>query len=299
MDTDGVTVNDVPLDKWLGNNIREGMGTPIDPEVQDDINSRTSMPLGKRKATGKRKARAGKPGKVRQLTLAQIKEEYTMATQPFTKKTPGDRVVDKVLTFIINETKKMEGKPVYTMTIISGLPEIPVNNVSPTLSSIWRRLGSDHPHSARILRRSKPKHRSAGYGYTLDPLLTTTAEQAVEICYSTDKVQKEEAKTLKTEAATAPGTDPPAGGGAGSGAGAPELPKLKPKPKPPAKSESDDAILVNVRWFDGYLEAFMCQEVRQGGSILWMRLTNGENRTVPLREVRWFSTDPESHAYRR
>ena len=57
--------------------------------------------------------------------------------------------------------------------------------------------------------------------------------------------------------------------------------------------------LVNVRWFDGYLEAFDCTEVRQGGQILWMRLTNGQNRTIPLREVRWFSTDPESHAYKK
>ena len=59
-------------------------------------------------------------------------------------------------------------------------------------------------------------------------------------------------------------------------------------------------ILVNVRWSDGYLEIFECTEVRQGGSILWMRLTSGENRTVPLLAgVRWFSTDPESHAVLR
>ena len=58
-------------------------------------------------------------------------------------------------------------------------------------------------------------------------------------------------------------------------------------------------ILVNVRWFDGYLEAFDCTEVRQGGQILWMRLANGQNRTIPLRDVRWFSTDPESHAYKK
>lgn len=57
-------------------------------------------------------------------------------------------------------------------------------------------------------------------------------------------------------------------------------------------------ILVNVRWHDGYLEVFECSQVRQGAHILWMRLTNGKNRTVPLiGNVRWFSTDPESHAY--
>jgi len=59
----------------------------------------------------------------------------------------------------------------------------------------------------------------------------------------------------------------------------------------------ENSIVVNVRWFDGYLEVFDCSEVRQGGQILWMRLNNGQNRTIPLREVRWFSTDPESHAY--
>jgi len=56
-------------------------------------------------------------------------------------------------------------------------------------------------------------------------------------------------------------------------------------------------IIVNVRWFDGYLEVFECSQVRQGGQILWMRLTNGQNRTIPLwGNVRWFSTDPESHS---
>ena len=54
-------------------------------------------------------------------------------------------------------------------------------------------------------------------------------------------------------------------------------------------------ITVNVRWWDGYLEVFECSQVRQGAHILWMRLSNGRNRTVPLQEVRWFSRDPESH----
>lgn len=57
-----------------------------------------------------------------------------------------------------------------------------------------------------------------------------------------------------------------------------------------------ETILVNVRWCDGYLEAFECSQVRQGGQILWLRLTSGQNRTIPLVGVRWFSTDPESHA---
>ena len=55
-----------------------------------------------------------------------------------------------------------------------------------------------------------------------------------------------------------------------------------------------DAI-VNVRWFDGYLEAFDASEVRFGTDLLWMRLISGQNRHIPLGRVRWFSTTPESH----
>jgi hypothetical protein len=55
-------------------------------------------------------------------------------------------------------------------------------------------------------------------------------------------------------------------------------------------------VIVNVRWWDGYLEVFEAVQVRQGAHILWMRLSNGQNRTIPLLQVRWFSTDPESHA---
>jgi len=54
-------------------------------------------------------------------------------------------------------------------------------------------------------------------------------------------------------------------------------------------------IKVVVRWFDGYLEEFEASEVRFGSDLLWMRLTSGRNRHIPLREVRWFSATPESH----
>ena len=56
--------------------------------------------------------------------------------------------------------------------------------------------------------------------------------------------------------------------------------------------------IVNVRWNDGYLETFEATEVRFGCDLLWMRLSNGENRQIPLRGVRWFSTSIESHAKR-
>lgn len=53
---------------------------------------------------------------------------------------------------------------------------------------------------------------------------------------------------------------------------------------------------VNVRWFDGYLETFEATEVRFGNAYLWMRLSNGQNRHIPLGQVRWFSLSIESHA---
>jgi hypothetical protein len=57
-------------------------------------------------------------------------------------------------------------------------------------------------------------------------------------------------------------------------------------------------IRVNVRWNDGYLETFNCNEVRFGSDLLWLSLNNGSNRHIPLRQVRWFSQDPESHELR-
>lgn len=53
--------------------------------------------------------------------------------------------------------------------------------------------------------------------------------------------------------------------------------------------------VVTVRWFDGYLETFECSEVRFGSDLLWMRLSNGKNRHIPVRQVRWFSLSNESH----
>ena len=57
----------------------------------------------------------------------------------------------------------------------------------------------------------------------------------------------------------------------------------------------DNDIIVNVRWLDGYLEAFRGNIVRAGADLLWIRLPNGSNRHIPLSGVRWYSTDPESH----
>lgn len=52
---------------------------------------------------------------------------------------------------------------------------------------------------------------------------------------------------------------------------------------------------VTVRWHDGYMEVFEATEVRFGCDLLWMRLSDGANRHITLRSVRWFSLSKESH----
>lgn len=52
---------------------------------------------------------------------------------------------------------------------------------------------------------------------------------------------------------------------------------------------------VTVRWHDGYKEDFEATEVRCGSDYLWMRLTNGKDRWLPVILIRWFSLSPESH----
>lgn len=56
-----------------------------------------------------------------------------------------------------------------------------------------------------------------------------------------------------------------------------------------------DHNTVTVRWWDGYLEEFQASEVRFGSDLLFLRLTDGKNRHIPLRQVRWFGLSRESH----
>ena len=53
--------------------------------------------------------------------------------------------------------------------------------------------------------------------------------------------------------------------------------------------------IVTVRWWDGYMESFQCEQVRFGSDLLWMRLTDGKNRHIPIKYVRWYSLLIESH----
>ena len=52
---------------------------------------------------------------------------------------------------------------------------------------------------------------------------------------------------------------------------------------------------VMVRWTDGYSDQFSCKEVRFVPDMLWMDLEDGQNRHIPLSNVRWFSITPEKH----
>jgi len=54
--------------------------------------------------------------------------------------------------------------------------------------------------------------------------------------------------------------------------------------------------IVHVRWLDGYLERFECDnDVRVSKDFIFMRLTIGQNRNIPMCNVRWYSILPESH----
>ena len=68
--------------------------------------------------------------------------------------------------------------------------------------------------------------------------------------------------------------------------------KKKDKRKNSRKQKTNT---VTVRWWDGYMETFKATEVRFGCDLLWMRLSDGTNRHVPLRQVRWFGLEKESH----
>lgn len=61
------------------------------------------------------------------------------------------------------------------------------------------------------------------------------------------------------------------------------------------KDETDKLIVVCVRWLDGLYEDFNAKQIRVSESFLWIRLPNGKNRSIPMRNIRWYSTYPEIH----
>jgi hypothetical protein len=54
-------------------------------------------------------------------------------------------------------------------------------------------------------------------------------------------------------------------------------------------------IKVTIRWFDGYLREFKCCEFRFGTDNLYLKLTKSTAIYIPSRQVRWYSSNPESH----
>lgn len=61
-------------------------------------------------------------------------------------------------------------------------------------------------------------------------------------------------------------------------------------------AEDRKPFTVNIRWFDGYLETFYeVTDVRHGSDLLWLVLATGQNRHIPLRQVRWFGLGVETH----
>ena len=59
--------------------------------------------------------------------------------------------------------------------------------------------------------------------------------------------------------------------------------------------ETDSEYVIYVRWLDGYFESFGVKQIRISETLIWMRLEGGNNRNIPLRNVRWYSVYPESH----
>lgn len=75
-----------------------------------------------------------------------------------------------------------------------------------------------------------------------------------------------------------------------------ERPDACPLAEFPTLPEPTSAInTVSVRWFDGCMEEFDATEVRFSSDLLFLRLADGKNRHIPLRQVRWFGMSKESH----
>ena len=48
-----------------------------------------------------------------------------------------------------------------------------------------------------------------------------------------------------------------------------------------------NACIVTVRWWDGYIETFKANEIRAGAYMLYIKLEKDERR-IPLQQVRWY-----------
>ena len=74
--------------------------------------------------------------------------------------------------------------------------------------------------------------------------------------------------------------------------------RLRTKGEPFKKiilDETDVERTVNIRWNDGYFESFGVRQIRISETLLFIRLWDGGNRYIPLRNVRWYALYPEDH----
>ena len=54
-----------------------------------------------------------------------------------------------------------------------------------------------------------------------------------------------------------------------------------------------ETLELYVRWWDGYIENFRnVTEWRAGAYLLWIRLSTGHTKHIPLSQVRWFEPIP-------
>lgn len=56
----------------------------------------------------------------------------------------------------------------------------------------------------------------------------------------------------------------------------------------------DECITITVRWHDGYMQSFDVTEVKEGFDLLRFCLQDRRTVDIPMRNVRWFSRNPES-----
>lgn len=59
--------------------------------------------------------------------------------------------------------------------------------------------------------------------------------------------------------------------------------------------ETDVDYTISVRWLDGLFESFAARQIRISETLIWLRLKDGANRSIPLSNVRWYAVYPECH----
>jgi len=48
---------------------------------------------------------------------------------------------------------------------------------------------------------------------------------------------------------------------------------------------------ITVRWWDGFKRTYSIKEFESGSDYLWIMLSDGHEKWIPTRGVRWFSPE--------